>query len=907
MTKEPIPEPGFDSVFEDLDLGVVCLDASMRVTRANRAFSLMTDKPSGAFDGRPLGEVMPEDISVRLTEGANQARRENRPVVFEAPWDHQTGRLLRCRCVPSREGACVLLEDVTGVQAPPERRETPGGPGEPYAALFDLISQGVLEFDGNNRLVSSNRAAVSMLGLDLDRMKGATVQELFSTPALGVDSKTTVGRVVEAALSGSPGDGRQAVPHHVRIRNALTGRKRWYSLSLVAKPGEGSGPGGNVLLVLSDIDEMKESQATLEMAKLELEQAVKLRTSELMRTNRRLEEQTELLQKIIDSIPVMIILYGPDGDVRLFNREIEHLTGWTREQVLHGDVLSTFFSDPLELGEFWRTMVQSSPGWHDFRIVSRFWKALQSSWSGMRLSDGSLIAIGIDLSARRQMEQDIFRLAAAMDQAADGIILIDSSLIIRYVNNAFERLCGKGRDEAVGKSLDSLLELFEGNKPKAGRVMEELKAGRGTYTGLFRRRRADGDTVSMTVSVAPVYDGLGSLIDYVAVLRDVTETMKLQGQLAQTQRIEALDKFAGGIAHDLNNLLSPILMNIEELLEDEPAGTTRRDILEETLKAAQRQRDLVKMILAFGRKGDQVLKPVRIAPLLDETMAFLRSSLPSTIELRQRNEAHADVVMGDSIQIQQVIMNLCRNAADALEGHMGTISVKLSNTRLTETHGHEGLTEGEYLRLAVQDTGRGMRPEVMERVFEPFYTTKETGKGTGMGLSIAYGIVKSHGGTITVESAEGKGTLFKVYLPVSGATEQAREAPAEGPAPGEDRRKILLVDDEDIVLSSMERTLKSSGYQVAAFSDSREAFDAFSRSPNEYDVVITDLTMPGITGEELARRLLKIRPMLPVILCTGFNDAISQQEAKLFGISQLLLKPVGTGELKKVIHRVLEH
>jgi PAS domain S-box-containing protein len=411
-----------------------------------------------------------------------------------------------------------------------------------------------------------------------------------------------------------------------------------------------------------------------------------------------------------------------------------------------------------------------------------------------------------------------------------------------------------------------------------------------------------------------LYDNGGRPVSSTGLITDITgrkrveeEKRRVEVQLAQAQRIEALDKFAGGIAHDLNNILSPIIVNIEDLLENEPPGSARRDVLDETLKAAYRQRDLIKKILTFGRKSEQAVQPMQVGPLLEESLAFLRSSLPSTIRIEERVEAKADVIVGDPIQIQQVIMNLVQNAADALEEGKGTIEVRLASARLTAAHGHQGIREGEYLRLTVRDTGTGMKPEVMERIFDPFFTTKGAGRGTGMGLSITYGIVQGHGGTITAESHPGKGSTFKVYLPLCEAECEPRVTRGERASSGGGKEKILLVDDEELILSSMQRVLKTAGYEVTPARSGIDAIDLFSRSPDGFDLVITDMTMPGMTGVELARKLLGIHPGLPVILCTGYKDVISQQEAKRNGIRQLLLKPVGAGELKNVIHRALEN
>ncbi len=256
------------------------------------------------------------------------------------------------------------------------------------------------------------------------------------------------------------------------------------------------------------------------------------------------------------------------------------------------------------------------------------------------------------------------------------------------------------------------------------------------------------------------------LIQEVAERRKAEEEKsKVEMQLVQSQKIDALGRFAGGIAHDLNNILYPIIINTEMLLDDADPGTELYEMLDQTLQAARRQKDLVRQILSFSRKSEQKLEPIETAPLVKETLAFLRSSLPSTIEIRSHINVREDMIMGDSGQIQQVIMNLCRNAADSLESQSGVIEVSLENIRVESLPGHPEMKPGEYLRLNVKDTGRGMTADELEKIFEPFFTTKEVGKGSGMGLAIIHGIVKDHGGVVTVESEPGKGSLFTVYLP----------------------------------------------------------------------------------------------------------------------------------------------
>ena len=381
------------------------------------------------------------------------------------------------------------------------------------------------------------------------------------------------------------------------------------------------------------------------------------------------------------------------------------------------------------------------------------------------------------------------------------------------------------------------------------------------------------------------------------------ERRKMEDRLLQSQRMEAIGRFAGGIAHDLNNILYPIVVNTEILLGESPEDTDQHHMLQEVIDAAYRQRDLVKQILSFSRRSEQKLEPVHVASLLQDAFKFLRSSLPSTIEIRTRIDASSDLVMGDPVQLYQIILNFVRNSADALGDQTGTIEVALATTHLGP--GPE-TGEGDYLELSVSDTGCGMSEEVREKVFDPFFTTKEVGRGSGMGLPLAYGIVRSYGGNISVESQPGKGSTFTVHIPLldERTAEQARSRGGRLPGPG--RGKILLVDDEAMILSSLQRVLQRLGYEVAPAMDGVEALELFRRDPGEYSLVITDLTMPKMTGLELSRKLMGIRSDIPIVLCTGFSDIISESETRELGIRGLIYKPSNAGELKEAVSRAIE-
>ncbi len=313
---------------------------------------------------------------------------------------------------------------------------------------------------------------------------------------------------------------------------------------------------------------------------------------------------------------------------------------------------------------------------------------------------------------------------------------------------------------------------------------------------------------------------------------------------------------------------------------------------------------VLSVVKYFSRKTDQEKKPLQLSSIVKETMKLLRASIPTTISIKVEVRSESGLILGDPIQVQQVLMNLCMNAAYAMREKRGVLGVELSDFSVNGDGKVKGLQSGLYMKLVVRDTGTGILPEDMEKIFDPFFTTKPVGKGSGMGLSVVHGIVKKLGGTVAVSSKEGEGSRFTVYLPLYGHGSGARAFVGEGPDAS--RKNILLVDDEEAVVDALERSLKRMGYKVTASMSSREALDLFRENPEDFDLVITDMTMPGMTGMELGKRIMKIRPGIPVILCTGFSDIIDAQGAKDMGLTGLLMKPAGTGELKAAVQQALE-
>ena len=377
-------------------------------------------------------------------------------------------------------------------------------------------------------------------------------------------------------------------------------------------------------------------------------------------------------------------------------------------------------------------------------------------------------------------------------------------------------------------------------------------------------------------------------------------------QVQQVLKLQAIGTLAGGIAHDFNNILFPIMGYTELSMDEVPEDSLIRRNLEEILKAANRAKDLVQQILTFSRQNGRERKPIRVQGIIQEALKLLRASIPKTIDIVSDLDKHCNPIMGDPTQIHQVLMNLCTNAYHAMQETGGRIEVKLteSNIDYEQTLKHIGIKMGPHLHLIVKDEGVGMDSSVLSRIFEPYYTTKEPGKGTGLGLSVIHGIVKNHGGFITVESTPGQGSAFHVYLPTIEESETMAEIEAGPPKIGGGER-ILLVDDEPQVLDMEKQLVEKLGYHVTACSNAADALQALKERPDQFDLIITDMTMPQMTGDHLARRVWEIRSDLPVILCTGYNEMMSEEKATEMGIRKFLLKPVEKNELAFAIRSAL--
>lgn len=488
------------------------------------------------------------------------------------------------------------------------------------------------------------------------------------------------------------------------------------------------------------------------------------------------------------------------------------------------------------------------------------------------------------------------------EESRDAIYVTSRDGYFVDINQAGLDLFGYGKDEIMHIQVGEL--YFD---PDGRDKLMALIAKSGSVRDYeVRLRNKDGREMNCLLTTTQRHGPHGTFIGTQGLIRDVTAQRKFEQQFRQTEKMEAMGTLAGGIAHDFNNILTAIIGYAYIANRELEEGSKAQKAIHEIHSAGNRAKDLVKQILAFSRRDEQVKKPLFIQGIIKEALKLLRATIPASVEIRQFISAESCVILAEPTQILQLLLNLSTNSIHAMRGkgvlEISIRRVELGPEEIAHLHGRQ---PGTYIELAVSDTGCGIDPSIMPRIFDPFFTTKAVGEGTGMGLSVVHGIVKSHGGLLTVDSTPGEVTVFHAYFPA--VEKSADENTAKGEPPYTGTEKILFVDDEETIAKLGDLTLSRFGYQVTALTSSEVALDLFTKNPDHFDLVITDQSMPHLSGSELALELFKVRPRIPIILCTGYSTLISEEEAKELGICEFVVKPLVEKKLARVVRMVLDN
>lgn len=495
-----------------------------------------------------------------------------------------------------------------------------------------------------------------------------------------------------------------------------------------------------------------------------------------------------------------------------------------------------------------------------------------------------------------------------------GVVFYDSDGLITSANPAAERILGLPQDQIVGRTCHdpgykSIHEDRSDFPAYTQPAMVSLKSGKAVTNvimGIYHPKEKDYRWV--VVNAIPKFKA-GQEYPYEAyeIFTDITELKRIEADLIQAQKMEAIGTLAGGIAHDFNNILSAIIGYAELTMTNPSEESSVKVYNDHILKAGNRAKELVKQILTFSQRRLETQLPLQPSPIIKEALNLIRASLPTTIQIQEKIEYDCGPILANPTNIHQVLVNLCTNALLSMEDEKGVLTVKLTRVVLNEADliNESGMSEGPFVELIVSDTGVGMDKATVERIFEPYFTTRENGKGTGMGLALVHGIVQGCGGFIRVESEPGKGTTFNVYFPViKEKNVEIKKEQQELLPTGIER--ILIVDDEEAIIGLYKTTLEKLGYKITAYSSSKKMLEAFRSAPDNFDLIITDQTMPNLPGSELAKKILQIRPNIPIVLCTGYSSMISEKKAKEIGIEKFLMKPVEVKILAKIVREILD-
>jgi len=644
---------------------------------------------------------------------------------------------------------------------------------------------------------------------------------------------------------------------------------------------------------------------------------LKMQNHELCRIQGELEKARDRYGHLYDFAPIGYLTMNQKGAIDEANLTFASMLGIARGALIGKPFTRFVLRDDQNIlyKHRQRLLETGAPQSCELRLVKEDGQGFYARLECIVISNQIRGAV-IDITDRLREQEDLRKSEnfnkKIIESSADCIKTLDLDGRLQFMSEGGQKLLEIGD---IGPYLNqSWIDFWKGPDHKA--ALEAISWAKEGNTGRFQGYcpTEKGTPKWWDVIITPVFDDDEKIERFIAVSRDITEKKQeeevrrdLETQLQQAQKMEAIGTLAGGIAHDFNNILSIIIGYSELVLMETPEGGKINQNIQEVLAAGGRAKELVKQILTFARQSNTEVKPVQVKYILKEALKMLHASVPSSIEIRETIESDV-MILADPTQIYQVIMNLCTNAVQAIKDEVGVMKVQLKevslNSRFTERH--PNILPGGYLQLSVEDTGCGMKPDVLRKIFDPYFTTKGAGEGTGLGLSVIKGIVDRYKGTITVKSETGKGSTFDVYFPImeTNAGKPASKSEGEDAPTGDEA--ILVIDDELSISLLYAAMLTALGYRVTTRTSPIEAIDLFKSDPGRFDLVITDMTMPQMTGDLLALEMRKIKPDIPVILCTGYSKKISEEIVRATGINALLMKPVMQLEMAGTVRKVLD-
>ena len=869
-------------ITETIVHGVQEIDTAGKILFANSAFHKMGGYKNGDLIGKSMYDLFPEDADLKQLRDHIKMLIQKQPK--PEPWFDtmvtKNGNLLTVQTdwnyKRNKHGDVIgfisIISDIT------QRKQSETilqEKEEKYRLLFETVINGIQEIDMSGKIVSANSACHRMLGYKKGDLKGRSMFEFIANSdqrtklqdnihilkQQKIKPKTWLGKIKKK--NGDVFDSQTDWNYKRNTHGEITG----------------------FIFIFSDITERKQTEEMLWKSK----------------------EQYRIL---VENNPHGIQEIDCNGKILFANRKHHQMLGCEGQSLIGQSLVDIQAPGPLrdELPRYLEMLIKDKPLPTTYcgTVLTKQGeeKNVEVAWNYQLNTEKNVtgfISVLTDITERKKTEKALKIKDYIIDSASSIIATCDFNGILTFVNPLFFKKTGYNPEEVIGKHFPQIWSVGEYYEE----IMNTLSK-KGKWKGELEINKKDGSKINVQVSAATIFDENQNPIGLMSSSIDITERKELEEQLRQAHKMESIGTLAGGIAHDFNNLLHTIIGNTELALEDIPEWNPVHESLEEIKSASLRAAGVVKRLLNFSRKTGQNLKPIGAVTVIKDALKFLRSTISSTVKFKL-NLPDADIpIQGDSVQINQVMMNLCTNASQVMQDIGGTIEIDVRTVSLNEEDcgKYTNLSAGNHIKITVKDSGPGIAPDIIDKIFDPYFTTKEFGAGSGMGLAVVHGIVKNHDGAITVDSIPGQGATFEILFPVIDELPMPEIEAKEDLPHGIEA--ILFVDDEEAIANMTGKTLKRLGYQIETQLNPVEALELFKAKPDSFDLVITDMAMPQMTGVNLAKKLKEIRPDIPVIICTGHSPVIDKEKSKQIGIDGFVMKPVSKLKIAKAIRDVLD-